>query len=116
MNPKEYERLQARLTDLLNKKERQSIRAPYPIGDWKDAILAVKSMIHSEFKVEPREDWRPVTDRGWESSGTQLLCKDIHEECMVGWIFEDLDSDTGFSAQNEGVYMYDVVKWMRIPE
>lgn len=64
MTPEEYERLQARLTDLLNKKERQSIRAPYPL-DWKDAILAVKSLVHSEFKTDSLKHGHWIINGEW---------------------------------------------------
>lgn len=60
--------------------------------------------------------WRPVADRGWEAISNRVLCKDLHSECMIGWIVEDSDSDTGFSAQGNGEYMYDAAWWMKIPD
>lgn len=53
MKPEEYEKLQARLTDLQNKKERQPSSGSNWRDGWEDAILAVKSMLHSEFKTDP---------------------------------------------------------------
>ena len=52
MNSKEYEKLQARLTDLQNKQDRQPSSGKSWGDGWKDAILAAKSMIHSEFKTD----------------------------------------------------------------
>lgn len=50
MTPEEYERLQARLTALQHKKERQLRSGSSWRDGWRDAILAVKSMVHAEFK------------------------------------------------------------------
>lgn len=61
MKPEEYERLQARLTSLQNKKERQPGSGSSWRDGWRDAIMAVKSMVHSEFKT--KSPWIPVSKK-----------------------------------------------------
>ena len=65
MDSKEYERLQARLTDLQNKKERQPSSGSNWRDGWKDAILAVKSLVHSEFKTNSVEHGHWIINGEW---------------------------------------------------
>lgn len=60
--------------------------------------------------------WRPVTDMGWKTTSRRLLLRDAYDEYVIGWIIEDHNSDTGFSAQGDGAYMPNVVEWMEIPQ
>ena len=64
MKPEEYERLQARLTSLQNKKERQPGSGSSWRDGWKDAIMAVKSMVHSEFKTDPAKPGKWIDTNG----------------------------------------------------
>ena len=109
MNTKEYERLQARLTALQNKQERQPSSGKSWRDGWRDAILAAKSMIHSEFKAEPL--WIPVSERLPEDDVSVLVSdnnggvwrshtyRDIEDKIRFAWV----DNDT-------------VLAWMPFPE
>ena len=46
----------------------------------------------------------------------EVLCCDQCGEMILGYIFEDETSETGFSAENDHEYMYNCVKWMEKPK
>ncbi len=46
----------------------------------------------------------------------EVLCCDQRGEMILGYVSEDKTSDTGFCAENENVYMYNCVKWMKKPK
>lgn len=46
----------------------------------------------------------------------EVLCCDNHGEVILGYVFEDETSDTGFSAESDHEYMYGCVKWMEKPK
>lgn len=46
----------------------------------------------------------------------EVLCCDRYGEQMIGMVFEDEASDSGFSAESNECYMYDCVAWMSLPE
>lgn len=46
----------------------------------------------------------------------EVLCCDQCGEMILGYISEDGQSRTGFSAENDDVRMYNCVKWMEKPK
>lgn len=46
----------------------------------------------------------------------EVLCCDNHGEMILGYVFEDETSDTGFSAESDHEHMYGCVKWMEKPK
>ncbi len=46
----------------------------------------------------------------------EVLCCDQCGEMILGYVFEDETSETGFSAENGNVYMYGCTKWMEKPK
>lgn len=47
---------------------------------------------------------------------TEVLCCDNRKNQIIGYVYEDEESDTGYSAENEGVTMYNCIAWMPLPE
>ena len=47
---------------------------------------------------------------------SDVLCCDTYGEYIIGMPYEDEESNTGFSVENDGVYMIDCIAWMPLPE
>ena len=58
-------------------------------------------------------DWIPVTEGLPEG---EVLCCDTQNNIMLGYVFVDIKSDSGFSAENDNCYMYECVAWMPKPK
>lgn len=46
----------------------------------------------------------------------EVLCCDNHGEIMIGHPFADEESECGYSAENEGCFMYECIAWKLLPE
>ena len=57
--------------------------------------------------------WIPCSERLPEGD---VLCCDIHKNLMIGYVFVSESSNTGYNAESEQEYMYDVIAWMPLPE
>lgn len=58
--------------------------------------------------------WISVKDR--LPKGECVVYSSKFDEMMIGYIGEAQDSDTGYLAENEGEFLYDVTHWMPLPE
>lgn len=47
---------------------------------------------------------------------SDVLCCDTYGEYIIGMPYEDEESNTGFSVENDSVYMIDCIAWMPLPE
>lgn len=63
---------------------------------------------------EKPNNWIPVTERLPEE--LYAICCDDKGEILIATPFECEDSDTGFSAESDECYMYNVVAWKPLPE
>lgn len=79
--------------------------------EYKEALnVAIEAL-----KQEPKTgEWIPVSERLPEEFS--VLCCDNHGEMLIANPFECDDSDTGFSAENDGCYMYNCIAWMPLPK
>ena len=57
--------------------------------------------------------WIPCSERLPEE---EVLCCDIQNNIMLGYVFVDMSSESGFSAENDNCYMYECVAWMPKPK
>ena len=64
--------------------------------------------------IKSHSDWIPATVSNIPHK--EVICCDSCGEEMFGWIFQDEESETGLSAELEGVIMYNVVAWMPKPK
>ena len=46
----------------------------------------------------------------------EVLCCDVHQNLMIGYVFKSEKSNTGYNAESEHEYMYDCIAWMELPE
>ena len=78
--------------------------------EYKEALnMAIEAL-----KQEPKTgEWIPVSERLPEEFS--VLCCDNHGEMLIANPFECDASDTGFSAENNGCYMYNCIAWMPLP-
>ena len=84
---------------------------------WAEAYSEAAEMIwdlpaaHTDIKIGK---WIPCSERLPQSCS--VLCCDHYGEIMVGYPYEDEESNTGFSAEDDDRFMIDCVAWMPLPE
>ena len=64
--------------------------------------------------AQPEQRWIPCSERLPDEF--EVLCCDDRGNMLIAHPFECGDSDTGYSAESEECYMYNVVAWMPLPE
>ena len=83
-----------------------------------DGIKIDKALAMGEIRSIPTADrpqeWIPCKER--LPKEYKVLCCDIYKNCIVGHPFADDFASTGFSAENEGEFMYECVAWMSLPK
>lgn len=79
-----------------------------------DPFCYVKGLIASEPTADVEEvKWTPCDE---ELPEKEVLCCDVFENMLIGYIEADGNSDTGFTAENEHEIMYDCIAWKPLPE
>lgn len=78
--------------------------------EYKEALnMAIEAL-----KQKPKTgEWIPCSERLPEEFS--VLCCDNYGEMLIANPFECDASDTGFSAENDGCYMYNCIAWMPLP-
>lgn len=66
-----------------------------------------------EYK-EAEHRWIPCSKRLPEA--VDVLCCDIRGEICIAYPYADRNSDTGYSAESDSVYMRGCIAWMPLPE
>ena len=79
---------------------------------WTDCIDRTISIIEN-FRKEG--EWILVSER-LPKEYVDVLCCNAYTEIMIGEILKDKASNTGFSADGDGGFIFDVVAWMPLPE
>ena len=80
------------------------------------AQLARTGRIHT-FCMTDEDEWIPVSERlPSDNEPCEVLCCDIRGEIMIGYPFMDDESVSGYSAENEGCFMYECIAWKPLPE
>lgn len=75
------------------------------------AISTVIRIINEQPKIN---EWIPCNKDNLPDD--EVLCQDKRGEMMLGYVFEDEESESGFSAESENEYMYNCVAWMPKPQ
>jgi len=74
--------------------------------------LAIKAL-----EERPQGKWIPVSERlPSDDEPYEVLCCDNHGEIMIGHPFSDEESECGYSAENEGCFMYECIAWQPLPK
>ena len=63
--------------------------------------------------AQPKPHWIPCSERLPEA---EVLCCDIRGEMIIGYPYQDNESETGYSAVFDDVYMIDCIAWMPLPK
>ena len=63
-------------------------------------------------EVKPEPKWIPCSERLLEA---EVLCCDIRGGMIIGYPYQDDESETGYSAVSDDVYMIDCIAWMPLP-
>lgn len=69
--------------------------------------------IHMAIDALKGQQWIPCSERLPEAD---VLCCDIRGEMIIGYPYQDDESNTGYSAVSDDVYMIDCIAWMEKPE
>ena len=77
--------------------------------DPEDAVSAIENLPFAQ--AEPQ--WIPCSERLPEA---EVLCCDIRGEMIIGYPYQDNESETGYSAVFDDVYMIDCIAWMPLPK
>ena len=60
-----------------------------------------------------QQRWIPCSER---LPDEEVLCCDTRGEMIIGYPYPDEESNTGFSANSDDVFMIDCAAWMPLPE
>lgn len=58
-------------------------------------------------------EWIPIAE---PIPDTEVLCCNQRGDILIGYLFEDKESNTGYSAESEQCYLMDCVAWMPLPK
>lgn len=58
------------------------------------------------------DGWIPVTEKLPEE---EVLCVDKYGNYIIGWVYMDKISETGYTVENEESSMYNCIAWMPLP-
>ena len=64
-------------------------------------------------ELDEKQRWIPVSERLPEG---ECIAIGFQNEMLIGWIAEDIGSDTGYLAESEGEILRNVTHWMPLPE
>lgn len=78
-----------------------------------DAFLIVALIKSKINKVPSAQRWIPCSER---LPKTEVLCCDIYGEICIAYPYADRNSDTGYSAESEEVYMRNCIAWIPLPK
>ena len=73
-------------------------------------------MIDSMPTIDPEPHWIPCTPETMPKEHSDVLCCDAYGEQIIGMPYVDDDSNTGYSAESEAMYMVDCIAWQPLPE
>ena len=59
------------------------------------------------------QKWIPVTERLPDG---ECIAIGFQNEMLIGWVAEDIGSDTGYLAESVGEILRNVTHWMPLPE
>lgn len=61
------------------------------------------------------QEWIPVTERlpNGEALAISMVRGPTYKEQIVGWVYEDKSSKTGYACESEGTVLFDVTHWMQ---
>jgi hypothetical protein len=79
-------------------------------------IEEVETAIEQAPTIDPeslRPAWIPVTERLPES---ECIAVGYQNEMLIGWVYTDKISETGYAAESDGEILRNVTHWMPLPE
>lgn len=83
-------------------------------SDWWEGEEDVALLDFFPVSDAERIKWIPCSKR--LSEVTDVLCCDVRGEMCIAYPYADKDSNTGYSAESDSVYMIDCIAWMPLPE
>jgi len=79
--------------------------------DLEEAYICGETEAEARFHAQQR--WIPCSER---LPDEEVLCCDTRGEMIIGYPYSDEESNTGFSAEYDDVFMIDCAAWMPLPE
>ncbi len=88
------------------------MKSEYAQGIACGAALA-KAYVEQLPSAQLEKRWIPCEEQLPEK---EVLCCDVRGEMIIGYPYKDIESNTGFSAVLDDVYLIDCIAWMPLPE
>ena len=85
-------------------------------GDRKDWCLHGHEVEKLIYDAPTIGGWISVKDKEKLPKGECIAYSSKFDEMMIGYIGEAQNSDTGYLAENEYEFLYNVTHWMPLPE
>ena len=98
---------------MTNAEAIEILRANYPDACFEQLREAVDKALKALKESQRTGRWIPCSERLPEA---EVLCCDIRGEMIIGYPYQDDESNTGYSAVSDDVYMIDCIAWMPLPE
>lgn len=100
----------ALLTEIQKKEAEPSYQ--HTGEDWCVGLIIAEGLVDEQPTIEPQK-WIPCSER---LVNKPVLCCDRYGEMIIGYVFKEKASGTGFSAENDAEYMYNCVAWQPLPD
>ena len=88
-------------------------------GVWGQVLRAVKDafirLIRTMPNVNPEPQWNLCSETA-DLPDHEVLCCDLRGNMLIGYLYTDENSDTGFGAEGDGECLVDCVAWREKPE
>ena len=78
-----------------------------------DMIMRIQIGLKRLPSAQPEQRWIPVSER---LPDEEVLCCDTRGEMIIGYPYQDEESNTGYSAVLDDTVMIDCTAWMPLPE
>jgi len=104
----EYRQLSIWLNEL--KWLRERFQSQPDLSEYSDKLWKAA---YERGKAEAQQRWIPCSER---LPDEEVLCCDTRGEMIIGYPYPDEESNTGFSAESDDVFMIDCAAWMPLPK
>ena len=101
-----------RLREIANDIEKHGKDAFVSKCDLLEAATTIEQL-EAKVRKENGGGWIPIAE---PIPDKEVLCCNQRQDMLIGYLFEDEESYTGYSAEGDNCYLMDCVAWMPLPE
>ena len=78
-----------------------------------EGFMQKEKLIREQPKVG---EWIPCSEYEIKDEWEEVLCCDNHKQLLIGNLYDDDKSETGYTCESEATIMFNVVAWMPLPK